>query len=92
MIKFSKMAILVIFILLVFMSPSFALDNETADAVDAGIGEEPLAADIYVNASTDGTGDGSIDNPYRNLENVKILTIPTAIWRMSKSKRTVLCI
>ena len=38
MIKFSKMAILVIFILLVFMSPSFALDNETADAVDAGIG------------------------------------------------------
>lgn len=72
MIKFSKMAILVIFILLVFMSPSFALDNETADAVDAGIGEEPLATDIYVNASTDGTGDGSIDNPYRNLENVKI--------------------
>ena len=70
MIKFSKMAILVIFILLVFMSPSFALDNETADAVDAGIGEEPLAADIYVNASTDAT----------------------AIWRMSKSKRTVLCI
>jgi len=72
MIKFSKLAVLVAFILLAFMSPSFALDNETADAVDAGIAEEPLAADIYVNASSEGIGDGSIDNPYRNLENVKI--------------------
>ena len=49
MIKFSKMAILVIFILLVFMSPSFALDNETADAVEqrgAAPEDEPVSQDL----------------------------------------------
>lgn len=73
MLKFSKMSIiLMIFILLIFMSPALAVDNETADAVNASIVEEPLATDIYVNASNSDVGDGSFDNPYRNLENVKI--------------------
>lgn len=72
MFKFSKITILMIFILLVFISPSFALDNETFSAGDTGVVEEPLATDIYVNASNSDNGDGSVDNPYRNLENVKI--------------------
>ncbi len=65
-------ALLIIFIILIFIQPAFALNNETTDVIEADIDNSIYAADIYVNASNTESGNGSIDNPYNSIENIKI--------------------
>ncbi len=51
------------------MSPNFALDNQT----DVALTDNVLStSDVYVDVSNENSGNGSIDNPYKKLEDVKI--------------------
>ena len=74
MVKFNRIIpILLLLCILFVMSPSFAQDNETVDVVSYGnVSDVMSTTDIYVDVSNDNAGDGSFDNPYKNLEDVKI--------------------
>ena len=65
--------LLMVFIILIFLQPSFALNNETDAVIEAVDIDTPIySADIYVNASNTEAGNGSIDNPYNSIENIRI--------------------
>ena len=74
MLEFNRFfPLLLIFLILIIMAPNFALDNETSDVLNYGNSSDVLSStNLYINASNENPGDGSIDNPYKNLENVKI--------------------
>lgn len=70
MFKYNKcVPLLLMLLVLIVLSPNFALDNQT-DEISAG--EILSTTDIYVDVSNENSGNGSVDNPYKNLEDVKI--------------------
>ncbi|WP_405265104.1 C1 family peptidase [Methanobrevibacter sp.] len=70
MFKFKKVVpLFLIFLLLLIIAPNFAQENQTEDI---SIGDVLSADDIYVDASNENDGNGSIDNPYKKLEDVNI--------------------
>ena len=70
MFKFKKIIpLLLIFLIMIMVAPTFAQDNQTEDNLTGNV---LSTTDIYVDASNDNPGNGSIDNPYKNLEDVKI--------------------
>ena len=65
--------LLLIFFVLILVSPNFALDDQTIDNLTImDQTDDLLTADIYINQSNENPGEGSIDNPYKSLDNVKI--------------------
>lgn len=67
--------------LFVAIPASFAMDNQTVIGIDddnrndimESVGEEVLGNDYYFDASVENdTGNGSIDNPYKNLNSERI--------------------
>ena len=70
MFKFKKIIpLLLVFLIMIMVAPTFAQDNQTEDNLTGNV---LSTTDIYVDASNDNPGNGSIDNPYKNLEDVKI--------------------
>ena len=67
-------------ILLCIITPAFAFDNNTDDLVKSdyfyesnnltvGVDDELQSMDVYYNSSVENDGDGSLQNPFKNLNN-----------------------
>ena len=69
--------LLVIFLLSILIPSSFALDNDDVNELNSDVNHQiesvsnedvtPLEVDYYFNGSADNDGDGSINNPYKDL-------------------------
>ena len=67
-----KKLFILLFLLLIFIPTTFAVENETVQLNDESHEVVSSSNDYYFNASLENDGDGSIDNPYKYLDsNVK---------------------
>ena len=67
-----KKLFIILFLLLIFIPTTFAVENETVQLNDESHEVVSSSNDYYFNASLENDGDGSIDNPYKYLDsNVK---------------------
>ena len=64
-----KKGMIIILLFLLLIPTALAAENDTVQLAQGGSDCVLASNDYYFNASAAGDGDGSIDNPYRNLEN-----------------------
>ena len=88
--KYSLFVILLLFLCLLFVAPSFAMDNQTSNIMN---GDEDVlsVSHYYFDVNNDDNGNGSFDNPYNKfnssiLKDNSIIHLANGEYNFSSSK------